>query len=962
MEFLEENNRNQERIERLILILYGIYNIAMCADLLRLPGNIGTVIAMLLAMVIAWGAKIANLRTLKFRASVTVLMLEISIVLYASQLYNILQVLSLALAGVVIVALYSIPQILIPTFIGTAIIYLYHFFVLHTVSYVTPEDVFYDIMIVGNIFLAEYLVYFLVKKREESIIQFFKIIDALQEAEHSKDDFLSNISHEIRTPINTICGMSELVQGEEDPRKMRDALFDIQQAGRNLLSVVSDILDFSELQSGRIEVQEEEYNISSTINDIINMSLARKNQKNIEFIVDCDANIPKGLLGDEKKLRRIIMNLVNNAIKFTNDGCVTIRISSRREEYGINLIVTVSDTGIGMEAESMEKIFTSFSQIDTRRNRQEGGIGLGLAISQALVQRMGGVITIKSKLGKGTAVRVVVPQKVVDAQPIAQLENREQVNIAVYIDMEQFGMLAIRDKYTECVSHMVEQLQTKCHICRNLAELKRRLDREKFTHVIVSIVEYDEDRKYFDKLAESTSLLVVLNREDEDEMTNANIMRIYKPFYVLPIVNMINQGDQIRAAGRRHRKFIAPSAHILVVDDNLMNIRVIEGLLDKYQIKVTRAMSGHEALEKIDSKEFDFVFMDHMMPEMDGIETFHRIRGKVGNYFQKVPIVALTANAIAGSREKFMEEGFNDFVEKPVELSVLERVLQRTLKEEKIQYVEDETTTEQTIITHVVTATPVHTATATETAGTSQQSGEFMIGDLDVEKGMTFCGSKEKYLEILAECYGSSSSMGENIEKLYREENWKDYTIAVHALKSTMMGIGAVSLSGQAKELEMAGKADDIDLIRGRHDGMMAEYRRIMREIADDPQVDTEDRVGFEQLDLSEILDSNEEDTEKLEEESATKAEETEEDSHIEELSEERFDEMLKELEDAAYSIDGAEMKEILEELIRYRYHGKKLETLLKTAFRKIEMSDYLSALGFVETVRRKVQTEGGAE
>ncbi|MCH5268329.1 MAG: response regulator [Lachnospiraceae bacterium] len=962
MEYLEENNRNQEKIERLILILYGIYNIAMCADLLRLPGNIGTVIAMLLAMVIAWGAKVANLRTVKFRAMVTVLMLEISIVLYATQLYNILQVLTLALVGVIIVALYNIPQILIPTFLGTVVIYLYHFFVLHSICYATGEEVFYDIMTVGNVFLAEYLVYYLVKKREESIVQFFKVIDVLQEAEHSKDDFLSNVSHEIRTPINTICGMSELVQGEEDPRKMRDALFDIQQAGRNLLSVVSDILDFSELQSGKIEIQEEEYNISSTINDIINMSLARKNQKKIEFIVDCDANIPKGLLGDEKKLRRIIMNLVNNAIKFTKDGGVTIHISSRQEEYGINLIITVSDTGIGMEAKNMEKIFTSFSQIDTRKNRQEGGIGLGLAISQALVERMGGVITIKSKLGKGTAVRVVVPQKVIDAQPIAQLEKKDEINIAVYIDMEQFGLVAIRDQYTECLSHMVNQLQTKCHICRNLAELKRRIEREKFTHIIVSIVEYEEDRKYFDKLAETISLVVILNREDEDEMTNANIIRIYKPFYVLSIVNVLNHGNQMRTVNRHHRKFIAPEVRVLVVDDNLMNIRVIEGLLDKYRIKVSRAMSGREALEKIESKEFDFVFMDHMMPEMDGIETFHRIRNKVGNYFQKVPIVALTANAVAGSREKFMEEGFNDFVEKPVEVSVLERVLHRTLKEEKIQYIDDETAEMETVgVTAETNETSGEPGSATA-VNKPQKSSEFMIGDLDVEKGISFCGSKEKYIDILAECYGSSSDMGKNIERLYREENWQEYTIMVHGLKSTMMGIGAVPLSGQAKELEMAGKADDIELIRGRHDGMMAEYRRVMREIADDPQVDTEGRVGIEQIDLSEILDRNKEgDTEEAEDTPDTE-EAVAASSDLQNLSEERFDEMFQELEDAAYSIDGEEMKEVLEELIRYRYHGKKLQELLKSVFHKIEMSDYLSALELVEKVRKKILSEGGAQ
>lgn len=946
MEFLEANNRNQEKMERLVLILYGVYNTALCLELLRKPGNVVMVVAMILTMIVAWGAKLSNIKTMAFRAGVTVLMIDTSIILYTLHLPGIYEALPLIFLGAVLICIYGIPELLLGTFSSTAVIFLYHLLILRTIPFSTGEELIHAILMMLNIFLAEYLLYFWVKQRQKSTKQFFKMIEALQRAEQSKDDFLANVSHEIRTPINTICGLSELVQGEEEPRKMRDALFDIQQAGRNLLSVVSDILDFSELQSGKIELEEEEYNISSTINDVINMSLAKKNQKKIELIVNCDANIPKGLLGDEKKLRRIIMNLVHNAIKFTNEGCVTIRVSSRREEYGVNLIVTVKDTGIGMEAESMEKLFTSFSQIDTRRNHQEGGVGLGLAISKALVECMGGVIAIKSKFGKGTSVRIVVPQKVIDPQPIAQLEKKEKLNVAVYVDMEQFGMVAIRDEYAENIRHMVEQLKAKCHVCRNLAELKRWEKREKFTHIIISVTEYEEDSKYFDMLAETVPVIVILERDDD--MNNPNIMRIFKPFYILPIVNMINQGVHKDTRTVHQRKFIAPGACVLVVDDNLMNIRVIEGILDKYQIRVVRAMSGHEALEKIESKEFDFVFMDHMMPEMDGIETFHRIRAKSGKYFEKVPIVALTANAIAGSRERFLEEGFNDFLEKPVELSVLERVLRRTLKEERIQYVnasEEDTS--------VVAMAEVHKSTQ-EAAVKEAADVPFMIGDLDVEKGTTFCGGREKYIEILEGCYEESAVLGEKIETLYREENWKDYVIAVHALKSTMLSIGAVQLSGQAKELELAGKADDIQLIHGRHEGLMTEYRRVMRVLAEDSKVNTTDKVGIEQIDLSEKSDSKAKSMK-----GADSKEDAEKILQLPELSEEDFDGMHQELEDAAYGLDGEEMREILEEIARYRYHNKVLADALKPAFRKIEMSDYMSALEMVETVRKKIQAEG---
>ena len=203
------------------------------------------------------------------------------------------------------------------------------------------------------------------------------------------------MSHEIRTPINTICGMSEVILNEELPLDIKEKVMDIQRAGRSLMGVVSDILDFSELQSEEIKLEEESYHLSSTINDVVNMALAYRNDKKIDLLVECDPDIPCGLLGDEKKIRRIIMKLLNNAIKFTESGSVTLGVGYRKENYGMNLSFTIKDTGIGIREESLEKLFTTFNQVDSSRKRQTGGLGLGLAISQALVQKMGGTITEK---------------------------------------------------------------------------------------------------------------------------------------------------------------------------------------------------------------------------------------------------------------------------------------------------------------------------------------------------------------------------------------------------------------------------------------------------------------------------------------------------------------------------------------------------------------------------------------
>ena len=485
---------------------------------------------------------------------------------------------------------------------------------------------------------------------------------------------MANMSHEIRTPINTVCGMSEMILREEISDTVRKDVFDIQTAGRNILSVVSDILDFSELESGNMELIEEPYNITSTINDIMNMTIAKKNKKNIEIIVDCDANIPSGLVGDEQKIRRAIMNIVDNAIKFTNEGGVVITVYARKEEYGTNLCVNVKDTGIGMNEETIEKLFTSFNQVDTKRNRQEGGIGLGLAISKAIVTKMGGFITVKSTLEKGSEVQLVIPQKVLEEKPIVSLNDADKIHVAAYIDTEKYDFATVREGYRNSIQHMVEQLGVSFRWCKNLSELKRRVEKENFSHVFISWEEYCEDQQYFEELSYRQKVILVHDREHQ-EYTPGQMLYIYKPFYVLSVASLLFNGESIiqsmDGSHYQNRRFIAPRASVLVVDDNVMNLRVVEGLLRPYKIKVFVAGSGKEALQKIESMEFDFVFMDHMMPEMDGVETLHRIRQKPGQYFKNVPIVALTANAIGGAREMFLSEGFADFVSKPIEISVL---------------------------------------------------------------------------------------------------------------------------------------------------------------------------------------------------------------------------------------------------------------------------------------------------
>ena len=940
MEYKDYSEKSQRPTERLVLVLYSIYSVCLFFISLEMGWENWVSFVMLASLAIVWGIHIGGYRTYRFRALITTTAMQFCMLIYAMHMEDLFAVLALFAAFVIFAGLFGVVDVIYITGVSAVILFFYHGMVRGTIQFTSMGETLQLVLQVCNIFLVEFVISFWVRKRNESNEQMLKVINTLKAAEQSKDDFLANVSHEIRTPINTIYGMSEIILHEDDPKKIKEQVCDIQAAGRSLMTVVGDILDFSELQSGKVDLEEEAYNITSTINDIINMTMAQKGGKRIELIVNCDADIPCVLQGDEKKIRRVIMNLVDNAIKFTSEGYISIAIRCRKEEYGINLSVTVKDTGIGMSGEELEKLFTSFNQADSKRNRQEGGVGLGLAISQALVQRMDGAITVKSRLGKGTEFKFVVPQKVFDEQPIIHIEHRDSLNVAVYVDMEQFDMLTIRDEYSNSINQMIGQLNVRCHVCRNLPELKRRMENEYFTHIFLTLAAYGEDQAYFDRLAQQTKVITVVDKQEEKTLKNPDILRIYKPLYILPVVAILNGSDEIGSMEYlAHRyKFIAPNAHVLVVDDNVMNLKVIESLLENYQIRVTMATSGREALTKIETQDYDFVFMDHMMPEMDGIETLQRIRRKVGTYYRSVPVIALTANAIAGTREMFLAEGFADFVEKPVEISVLERVLVRNIPKEKIAPVGEK---KQAVRKPEISVTQEPSGepegryaqesriNAFGDEYKAKDEGTLVIGDFDVESGILYCGGVEGYIKILRRYLETGAENRAMVDALYREQNWKDYTIAVHGVKSSMRSVGANHLSEIAKGLELAGKNGDTDYILQHHGELLAEYKQFLEIL------DTHPRINVPQE--KERVDP----------------------AGLPELDDARFDQLQASFEDAMYALDGDAMLEILLELESCQYCGAVLKDVLAPVRRKAEMRDFMSAAETLEKLRGRMRDGG---
>lgn len=532
-----------------------------------------------------------------------------------------------------------------------------------------------------------------------------------REALEAKSNFLANMSHEIRTPMNAIYGMAELLEERDFDRKEKEYIATIKRSSENLLSIINEILDFSKVESGLMRIVAEPYQFNSMVQDVITIIEFRVKDKLIQFECNIDENIPRELIGDEIRIKQVLINILNNAVKFTNQGTVTLTINWRGGNDSANqggdlgvLCISVKDTGIGISEDDLTKLFTVFGQINTKKNRNVEGTGLGLAICKELTDAMGGVIRVESVLKQGSTFYVELPQKVADPLP--------------------------------------------CNFIR-------------------------------------------------DEET---IYTLTKDFQI---------------------DFIAPTAKVLIVDDNKVNRQVAWEMMKLFGFEAALAESGAEAIDRVKKHliSYDLIFMDHMMPFMDGVEATQNIRQMPGEYAQKVPIVALTANAINGVEQQFIDAGMNDYIAKPVKIGELQKILQKWLPRHK-QF-------------------PVGTSLEEIEDISNQQavkdwkrmSPDMILEQLDgidTETGIQNCaGSQSAYFEVLQTFV--ASNLVNILNTYFEKEDLENYSVTAHSIKGACKNIGAHDVADKAYSLERAGKRGDITFIWDHHEEMVEEYTAMIK-------------------------------------------------------------------------------------------------------------------------------------
>ena len=499
---------------------------------------------------------------------------------------------------------------------------------------------------------------------------------AANETKEDMEDFLSNISHELRTPVNVVNGMSRIFMKNGQSEEV-DAIY---AAGVRLSEQIESIQDYTEIKRGELILEEEKYMTMSLIHDVVTNYNHNNEKADLELVVDLDPRVPSMMKGDIKKLHKVFNHLISNSIKFTSRGGIYIKISAVSRDYGVNLVIEVTDTGVGMTRKDIALVSKGMYQANKERNRSTGGIGIGLPIVYGFVHKMMGFVKIESKRGVGTTVKVTIPQIIVDPTPCLSVREELSGDVMFFTDPGKYRIPILREFYKRMAVNIAMGLKKRLFSASTPGEADRLLEKLNVTHIFMGQDEYEQNKAYFEDLSEKGYIIAVSAFESFTPEPGSRIKVMPKPLYGIPVVQLLNKGDVFESEEEKKKnKLSLAGLSALIVDDEPMNLVVASGLFKEYKMYIDTAESGKEALAKYEKDDYDVIYMDHMMPEMDGVECMKKLREMADRTGRSPVIIALTANALSGAREMFMNEGFDGFIAKPIDINEFERVMRNVL-------------------------------------------------------------------------------------------------------------------------------------------------------------------------------------------------------------------------------------------------------------------------------------------
>ncbi len=544
---------------------------------------------------------------------------------------------------------------------------------------------------------------------------------AADTANKAKSDFLADMSHEIRTPINAVLGMNEMILNKCEDEEILDYASSIKSAGKTLLSIINNILDFSKIEDGKMNLVPVEFDTTVLITGLVNSISERAKAKQLDLIVDVDETVPSKLYGDDVRISQVIMNLLTNGVKYTEEGSVTIRVQNQGiNGDDVNLRVDVIDTGIGIKEEDMDKLTKSFERIEEKRNRHIEGTGLGMSIVTKLLKMMNSQLEVHSVYGEGSSFGFNLSLRIVDHEPIGKFEERRK---SIYKKKDDTGRLNV------------------------------------------------------------------------------------------------------------------PGLRVLVTDDNEMNLKVAANLLQFFSVYPVLCTSGQGTIDLCEREQYDIIFLDHMMPKMDGIECLEILKER--NLIGNATVIALTANAVVGAKEQFLEAGFDDYLSKPILLDDLEAMLRKHVPESAIVSAPVSAVENKTQTQAVPQKEDDFEVMEFNPEGVSDTGSESELtidkartAGLNVEEGISFAAGDEGfYLEILRDYAKEAESKCSKLDAFAKSKDWKNYNILVHSMKSASKTVGAADLTEKARKLEEAAGNQDADFVLANHEELVNEYRGLAKRL-----------------------------------------------------------------------------------------------------------------------------------